>query len=106
MSVSDLEASILEAKSQGTDVRCLVVINPGNPTGQLLSYENMLEIVEFCDKYNLLLCADEVYQENIYVDQKEFHSFRCVHTPNRAVRASYIGSGPDTWVLQKGGSGF
>jgi len=50
----------------------------GNPTGQLLSYENMLEIVEFCDKYNLLLCADEVYQENIYVDQKEFHSFRKV----------------------------
>ena len=77
MSIPELETSLLDAKAQGTDVRCLVVINPGNPTGQLLPYDNMVEIVEFCDKHNLLLCADEVYQENIYVDQKQFHSFRC-----------------------------
>ena len=29
---------------EGTKVRAMVVINPGNPTGQCLSIENMREV--------------------------------------------------------------
>ncbi|KAF1739990.1 hypothetical protein MXB_2828, partial [Myxobolus squamalis] len=56
----------------------MVVINPGNPTGQILSYENMVDIVKFCDKNRLILLADEVYQENIYDEALQFHSFKKV----------------------------
>ena len=38
------------------------VINPGNPTGQVLSYHNQEEIVRFCAEEELVLLADEVYQ--------------------------------------------
>ncbi|XP_041986409.1 alanine aminotransferase 1-like [Aricia agestis] len=55
-------------------VRALVVINPGNPTGQVLSRDNIEEIVRFAYERNLFILADEVYQENIV--SKEFHSFK------------------------------
>ncbi|KAF1744833.1 hypothetical protein MXB_2380 [Myxobolus squamalis] len=43
----------------------MVVINPCNPTSQILSYENMVEIVKFCDKTRLILLADK-YLGRIY----------------------------------------
>lgn len=79
LSLEELERSFSEAASKGVVPRALVIINPGNPTGQVLSYENMKDIVRFCDKYGVLLMADEVYQENVYVkESKPFFSFKQV----------------------------
>lgn len=55
-----------------------MVINPGNPTGQALSYEVMKDIIKFCEERSLVIIADEVYQNNVYDPSKEFHSFRKV----------------------------
>lgn len=46
-------------------MRALVVINPGNPTGNVLDYDNQREIIDFCKEYGIILMADEVYQTNI-----------------------------------------
>ncbi|CAI0419317.1 unnamed protein product [Linum tenue] len=78
LEVSELKKQLEEARSKGISVRALVVINPGNPTGQVLAEENQRDIVEFCKKEGLVLLADEVYQENIYVPEKKFHSFKKV----------------------------
>ena len=40
--------------------RALVVINPGNPTSQVLDEQNMKEIVRFCVREGICLLADEV----------------------------------------------
>jgi aspartate/methionine/tyrosine aminotransferase len=48
LNITDLDKSVTTARANGTDVRALVIINPGNPTGQCLSEENMREIIEFC----------------------------------------------------------
>ncbi len=53
----------------------ITVINPGNPTGAVLSYDNIKMIINFARKHNLSILADEVYQENIYNKEKQFHSF-------------------------------
>ncbi|XP_059458121.1 alanine aminotransferase 2 isoform X2 [Corylus avellana] len=76
LEVSELKKQLDSAKSKGITVRALVVINPGNPTGQVLAEENQRGIVEFCKKECLVLLADEVYQENVYVPEKTFHSFK------------------------------
>lgn len=76
LEIPELKKQLEAAKSKGITVRSLVVINPGNPTGQVLAEENQHEIVEFCKKEGLVLLADEVYQENIYAPDKEFHSFK------------------------------
>ncbi|XP_057979904.1 alanine aminotransferase 2-like [Malania oleifera] len=76
LEVSELKKQLEAANSKGVTVRALVVINPGNPTGQVLAEDNQREIVEFCKKEGLVLLADEVYQENVYVPDKKFHSFK------------------------------
>jgi aspartate/methionine/tyrosine aminotransferase len=77
LSAADLTASVKKARENGITVRGLVIINPGNPTGQVLSIENMREIVDFCYREKIVLLADEVYQENVY-GHKPFHSFKKV----------------------------
>ncbi|XP_004345426.2 alanine aminotransferase [Capsaspora owczarzaki ATCC 30864] len=78
LSIDELSRSIAEARAQNVDVRALVVINPGNPTGGVLSMESMRGIVELCHREHLVLLADEVYQTNVYQDQRPFVSFRKV----------------------------
>ncbi|KAJ0983754.1 hypothetical protein J5N97_002110 [Dioscorea zingiberensis] len=76
LEIFEVKSQLEDARSKGITVRALVVINPGNPTGQVLAEANQREIVEFCKKEGLVLLADEVYQENIYVENKQFNSFK------------------------------
>lgn len=64
--VAELERAIAEARTQGTEVRALCIINPGNPTGSCFTQDTLKEIVAFCKREGLILLADEVYQENVY----------------------------------------
>ena len=57
-------------------VNCMVVINPGNPTGAILGKEKMVDIINVCNENGLVLISDEVYQENCY--QGDFISMRKV----------------------------
>ncbi|CAL5443675.1 unnamed protein product [Camellia sinensis] len=76
LEISEVKKQLEAAKSKGITVRALVVINPGNPTGQVLAEDNQCDIAKFCKEEGLVLLADEVYQENIYVPDKKFHSFK------------------------------
>uniref|UniRef100_A0A1A9X3W4 alanine transaminase n=1 Tax=Glossina brevipalpis TaxID=37001 RepID=A0A1A9X3W4_9MUSC len=58
--------------------RVIVVINPGNPTGQVLTRNNIEEIIKFAYTNKLLIMADEVYQPNIYDEKARFYSFKKV----------------------------
>jgi alanine transaminase len=78
MSTQELEMQLQKARSEGTEVRALCVINPGNPTGQCLDEESMKAAIKFCKKNNLVLLADEVYQENVYEPNRPFISFKKV----------------------------
>jgi aspartate/methionine/tyrosine aminotransferase len=70
-----LTESIEKAKSKGINPVAIAVINPGNPTGAVLSYSNIVMIINFAKKHNLAIMADEVYQENVYNEKLVFHSF-------------------------------
>jgi aspartate/methionine/tyrosine aminotransferase len=74
---AELERAYAAGVESGVKARALVVINPGNPTGQCLPRSTMREIVEFCAEKNLLLMADEVYQTNVYA-ATPFTSFKAV----------------------------
>jgi alanine transaminase len=70
-----LTASYTKAVAGGTHPVALVVINPGNPTGAVLSRDNVDMIIRFARAHSLSLIADEVYQENVYERNAKFHSF-------------------------------
>jgi len=54
------------------------MINPGNPTGQVLRREDIEDIIKICHENNILIMADEVYQSNTYYEDTPFISFRKV----------------------------
>lgn len=78
LDINNLRDAIRQATFKGIKVRAMVIINPGNPTGQCLSVANLREIVKFCIQEKLVLLADEVYQQNIYQDERPFISARKV----------------------------
>ncbi|OAP17057.1 GGT2 [Arabidopsis thaliana] len=80
LDVNNLRQSVAQARSQGITVRAMVIINPGNPTGQCLSEANIREILRFCCDERLVLLGDEVYQQNIYQDERPFISSKKVTT--------------------------
>ncbi len=75
LDMADLEANYKKGKEAGLNIKAIVVINPGNPTGQVMSQENLKDIVKFCHENKLVILADEVYQINTYTG-KPFVSFK------------------------------
>lgn len=71
-----LEKMILESKRKGITPRAIVVINPGNPTGQVMRKEDLQDIIKLCYDHSILIMADEVYQTNVYKDGSKFISMR------------------------------
>lgn len=70
-----MEESYQRARAMNIRVKAICVINPGNPTGAVLDFENIRMIVNFAKEHNLTILADEVYQENIYLEGDKFVSF-------------------------------
>lgn len=76
MNMQMIKSQVEAAREQGKVVRGFVFINPGNPTGQCMSKENLEDLVKFANQEGMVMMADEVYQENIYQDERPFLSCR------------------------------
>jgi len=68
-----LDESIKGAREKGVNVKAIVVINPGNPTGAILDEESINDVIKFAGENDIAIIADEVYQDNLY--GAEFISF-------------------------------
>ncbi|KAG7526337.1 alanine aminotransferase 2-like isoform X1 [Solea senegalensis] len=77
LDINELQRSLDEAREY-CNPRALCIINPGNPTGQVQSRECIEDVIRFAAKERLFLLADEVYQDNVYADGCQFHSFKKV----------------------------
>ncbi len=77
LSIVELERAY-QSSLDKCEPKAICVINPGNPTGQVLSLENIQEIIKWAYTKKLIILADEVYQENIYSENLKFHSFKKV----------------------------
>ncbi|ESO89980.1 hypothetical protein LOTGIDRAFT_192553, partial [Lottia gigantea] len=75
----ELKRALVEARPHCIP-RAICVINPGNPTGQVLTRNNIESIIKFAKEEKLFILADEVYQHNIYAKESEFFSFKKVLT--------------------------
>ena len=52
------------------NTRAIVIINPNNPTGAVYSKEHLLEIAELARRHNLVIFADEIYNQIVYDDAR------------------------------------
>merc|ERR1719181_272495 len=78
LTTAELDRAAAKAKEDGVTLRCICVINPGNPTGQVVSEECIKEVIAWAAKEGVLILADEVYQVNIYDPTLKFHSMKKV----------------------------
>lgn len=72
--VAGMRTAFEAAKACGVDVRAIVVINPGNPTGASLSAADIDDVLALAAAEDVVVMADEVYQTNVFAG--EFISFK------------------------------
>ncbi|XP_077209613.1 alanine aminotransferase 1 isoform X2 [Paroedura picta] len=77
LNVEELRRAVREARKH-CHPRALCLINPGNPTGQVQSRKCIEDVIHFAWEEKLFLLADEVYQDNVYAEGSQFHSFKKV----------------------------
>jgi len=58
--MKEIESKYKKYYDDGVEIKALVVINPGNPTGNVLDKNNILDCLNFCKNNNLIIVADEV----------------------------------------------
>jgi alanine transaminase len=75
---AELERAYAEAVAEGTALRALAMINPGNPVGAVLSEAAVAELICFAAAKGLVVLADEVYQLNVYAEGAAFYSCKQV----------------------------
>lgn len=56
------------------DARLLLLCNPQNPTGRCYSAKELTDLVDFCQRHELLLCSDEIHSQLLLAED-------AVHTP-------------------------
>jgi len=64
--IEQLNKTLEAAKQKGKNIRGIIVNNPGNPTGNVYSRDTLKQLLEFAQKHNIVVLADEVYQVNAY----------------------------------------
>ena len=62
LDLNEIQRTLDQGIAEGVEPRAIVVINPGNPTGNVLSKKNLEDVIKFAHKNKLFLFADEVYQ--------------------------------------------
>jgi len=78
LSPAMLDEAAQKARADGVELRCICIINPGNPTGQVMTEENIKQTIAWAGDNKVLIMADEVYQTNVYDPAMKFHSFKKV----------------------------
>jgi len=64
--VKDLE------KVVSNKTKVIIILDPSNPTGGVLSKESLEDVAEFARKHDLLVISDEIYEKIIYDEQKHY----------------------------------
>ena len=69
---NDFQMDIDELRSLVTPKTRMIILNsPGNPTGGVLSHEQLEAIAELALKHDLLVLSDEIYGRIVYEDTQE-----------------------------------
>jgi len=74
----ELESRLIKAEKEGLAVKAMAMINPGNPSGNIMTHCDIQTVVEFCAAHGIVLLADEVYQTNVYAPHAKFVSAKQV----------------------------
>ncbi|KAH9505742.1 hypothetical protein Btru_055673 [Bulinus truncatus] len=81
-SVTSYEEVLKEAENKGKKVKALMLVNPHNPTGEVLTIQQLQEILQFAHRNNLHVIANEIYGFSVFKPQVQFTSILSVPHPD------------------------
>ena len=58
--LNELERSYQEASKNGKNVKALIIVNPGHPSGTVYDQPTLQQLIQFAHKHKLFIIADEV----------------------------------------------
>lgn len=90
LNIKNLESAITSR------TKILIINSPNNPTGQVFTKDNILQIAEIAEKYDLIVIADEAYRELVY-DGIKYYSIASV--PDMKKRLVLINSFSKTYSM-------
>ncbi|KAJ3299680.1 hypothetical protein HDU76_006249 [Blyttiomyces sp. JEL0837] len=64
--VAQLENAFQETEAKGSRVKAILITNPGNPTGQILSKPKLKSWIEWAHEKNIHVIVDEVYALSVW----------------------------------------
>jgi len=84
-------------------VKAVVVTNPHNPLGRCYSKENLIELMQFCQRHNLHLISDEVFalSEHGCSDLREPRKFTSVLAIDAAAHGCDVSKIHAIWSMSK-----
>ncbi|KAL3180555.1 hypothetical protein MRX96_009101 [Rhipicephalus microplus] len=66
----------LDSSKKHCTPRLLLLVNPSNPPGAVLSAKELEEIILFAYENELIILADEIFEHNVYNNKRPFYSVR------------------------------
>ncbi|KAM4617609.1 putative inactive 1-aminocyclopropane-1-carboxylate synthase-like protein 2 isoform 1-T1 [Discoglossus pictus] len=74
LTLQKLETTLQTARSEGNNVKALILINPNNPLGDVYSISEMVEFLEFAKRHTLHVIVDEIYMLSVFDESATFQS--------------------------------
>src|SRR5699024_2929130 len=101
---NDFDINVEEIEDLITDkTKFIILCNPHNPTGNVIGLDILKDISRICQKYDLYVLSDEIYEKIIYDD---FHYVSIASLPNMFERCITINGFSKAYAMDGGRLGY